>query len=157
MNKVILMGRLTRDPELRSTSSQTSYCSFTLAVDRRFKSANGERQTDFINCTAWRQTAEFVSRYFRQGSRLVLVGSIQTSSWEDQEGKRQYRTDVLADEVYFADSKQREGSDYGAESYQPNYPAQPVAKKASPAKAAPAFQDAFLNDDDDDVVLPFDV
>lgn len=105
MNKAILMGRLTRDPELRMTANQIPVCSFTLAVDRRFKNANGERQTDFIPIVAWRQQAEFASKYFRKGSRMAVVGNIQTRSWDDAEGKRHSVTEVIADEIYFTESK----------------------------------------------------
>ncbi len=105
MNKAILMGRLTRDPEMRTTPNQVNVCTFTIAVDRRFKSANGERQADFIPVVAWRQQADFVGRYFRKGSRIVVVGSIQTRNWEDQEGKKRTTTEVIADEIYLGDSK----------------------------------------------------
>jgi single-strand DNA-binding protein len=109
MNKVILMGRLTRDPELRYTSTNNvAFCTFTLAVDRRF-SRSEERQADFIPIVAWRNTAEFCSRYFTKGMRVAVVGSIQTRTWDDNEGKRRYITEVIADEVHFADSK-RDGS-----------------------------------------------
>lgn len=181
MNKVILMGRLTRDPELRTTSSNTSVCSFTLAVDRRFKNANGERQADFISCTAWRQTAEFLCRYFRQGSRLALVGSIQTSSWEDSDGKRQYRTDVVADEIYFAEGRRSEGASdehaanrsyasgggnrrqapasggrtYGASSSRPSDSYE--RSDRSPRTEEPSFEDSFAPGPDDDSVLPFNI
>ena len=104
LNKVILMGRLTRDPELRSTPQGVSTCSFSLAVERNFK--NGEdRKTDFINCVAWRQTAEFISKYFNKGSLIALEGSIQVRSWDDNEGKKRYATDVVVSQVYFAESK----------------------------------------------------
>ena len=105
MNKAILMGRLTRDPEMRTTQSQLPVASFTIAVDRRFKNANGEKQADFIPIVAWRQQAEFVSKYFHKGSRIVVVGSVQTRNWEDNEGNKRYATEVIADEIYFGDSK----------------------------------------------------
>lgn len=103
LNKVILMGRLTRDPELRSTPQGVSTCSFSLAVERNFKNGE-ERKTDFINCVAWRQTAEFVSKYFKKGNMVALEGSIQTRSWDD-DGKKRYATDVVVGQVYFAESK----------------------------------------------------
>ena len=116
MNKAILMGRLTKEPELKSTQNGISRCSFTLAVDRRFKNANGERETDFINCTAWRTTAEFITNYFRKGQRIAIVGSIQVRSYETDAGERRYITEVIADEAYFADGYQEQqkpsGSDY---------------------------------------------
>ncbi len=105
LNKVILMGRLTRDVELINTPQGTSTCNFTLAVDRNFVKEGEERKTDFINCVAWRQTAEFLSKYFRKGSLLALEGSIQTRSWEDDEKKMRYVTEVIVSQVYFADSK----------------------------------------------------
>ena len=104
LNKVILMGRLTRDPELRSTPQGVSTCSFSLAVERNFKNGE-ERKTDFINCVAWRQTAEFISKYFSKGSLMALEGSIQIRSWDDNEGKKRYATDVVVSQVYFAESK----------------------------------------------------
>lgn len=104
MNKVILMGRLTADPEMRKTGNDISVCSFTLAVDRRFKTENGP-SADFIRVVAWRQTADFVYKYFNKGNKLSLVGSIQTRTWDDNQGKRQYATEVIAEEVYFCESK----------------------------------------------------
>lgn len=111
MNKAILMGRLTRDPELTTAGSAGIPCAkFTLAVDRRFKNAQGERETDFIPCVAWRQTAEFIEKYFRQGSKVAVVGSIQVRSWEDKNsGERRYMTEVIVDESYFAESKKESG------------------------------------------------
>lgn len=108
MNKAILMGRLTKDPELKTTQGGNSVCSFTLAIDRRFKNQQGERETDFIPIVAWRQTAEFAAKYFSKGSKMALVGTIQPRSWEDDNGERRYITEVIADEVYFADSKSQQ-------------------------------------------------
>lgn len=105
LNKVILMGRFTRDPELRSTPQGVSTCSFSIAVDRNFVRPGEERKADFINCVAWRQTAEFVSKYFKKGNMVALEGSIQTRSWDDNEGKKRYATDVVVSQVYFAESK----------------------------------------------------
>ncbi len=105
LNKVILMGRFTRDPELRSTPQGTSTCSFSIAVDRNFVRPGEERKADFINCVAWRQTAEFISKYFKKGSLVALEGSIQTRSWDDNEGKKRYATEVIVNQVYFAESK----------------------------------------------------
>lgn len=107
MNKVILMGRLTKEPELKQTPNQVSVIRFSLAVNRRFVK-EGQQEVDFINCVAWRQTAEFISRYFHKGSMIAVAGSIQTRSWEGQDGKRQYATEVLADEVYFTGEKKLE-------------------------------------------------
>ncbi len=105
LNKVILIGRFTRDPELRSTPQGTSTCSFSLAVDRNYQSASGERQADFINCVAWRQTAEFISKYFQKGNMVCVEGSIQTRSWKDNEGNNRYATEVVVDRSYFVESK----------------------------------------------------
>lgn len=105
LNKVILMGRFTRDPELRSTPQGVSTCSFSIAVDRNFARQGEERKADFINCVAWRQTAEFISKYFKKGNMVALEGSIQTRSWDDNEGKKRYATDVVVSQVYFAESK----------------------------------------------------
>jgi len=114
LNKVILMGRLTRDPELRSTPQGVSTCSFSLAVDRSFVREGEERKADFINCVAWRQTAEFISKYFKKGNMVALEGSIQTRSWDDQDGKKHYVTEVIVSQVYFAEGK-RESEDAPAE------------------------------------------
>lgn len=112
LNKVILIGRFTRDPELRSTPQGISTCSFSLAVDRNYQSAGGERQADFINCVAWRQTAEFISKYFQKGNMVCVEGSIQTRSWKDNEGNNRYATEVVVDRSYFVESKRsaQEGS-----------------------------------------------
>ena len=102
LNKVILGGRLTADPELKQTPSGVPVCSFTLAINRRF-SKDGQKEADFINCQAWRQTAEFITRYFRKGSSLCIIGSIQTRSWQDQNGQKRFATDVVVDEALFVD------------------------------------------------------
>ena len=110
MNKVILMGRLTKDVEMRQTPNGVSVARFTLAVNRRF-AKEGQQQADFINCVAWRQTGEFIARYFRKGSMIAVVGSIQSRSWDGQDGKKQYATEVNVEEAYFTGSKS-EGSQY---------------------------------------------
>ena len=104
MNKAILIGRLTRDPELRYTSSNRAVCQFTVAIDRRFQRQGEEKQADFISCVAWQKTAEFISKYFKKGSCVCICGSIQTRTWE-ADGQKRYATEVIADEVYFVDSK----------------------------------------------------
>ncbi len=104
LNKVILIGRFTREPELRSTAQGTSTCSFYLAVDRNYQGTGGERQTDFINCVAWRGTAEFISKHFDKGSLVCVEGSIQTRSWLEAE-KTRYATEVVVDRCYFAGGK----------------------------------------------------
>ncbi len=143
MNKAILMGRLTRDPELRTTSSNISVCTFTLAIDRRFKNANGEKQADFIPVVAWRQQAEFCAKYFHKGSRMLVTGSIQTRNWEDAEGKRRTSTEVIADEIEFVDPKR---SDSG-------YDNKPATANDSQKKA----DNGFFPGPDDDTALPFDI
>lgn len=105
MNKVELIGRLTKEPEVKLTQNQTQFCNFTIAVDRRFKDANGQRQADFINCVAWRQTAVFIQKYFHKGNRIGVVGSIQTRSFEDQNGQKHFITEVIVDEAEFVESQ----------------------------------------------------
>ena len=106
LNKSIISGRLTADPELKSTPSGISVTSFTVAVNRSYRAKNGEQpQADFINVTAWRQTAEFITRHFRKSSSICIVGSIQTRSYTDKQGQKRYATEVVADEAYFVDSK----------------------------------------------------
>ena len=111
LNKVILMGRLTRDPELRATPSGVNVASFTLAVDRDFARQGEEKKTDFINIVAWRNTADFVSKYFTKGQLVAVSGRLQVRSWDDaQSGQKRYATDVVADEVFFAESKKSAGA-----------------------------------------------
>lgn len=107
LNKIFIMGRLTRDPELRQTQNGTAVASFSLAVDRDYKSQNGEKETDFIDCAAWRQTAEFVGRYFSKGRMAVVEGRLQIRDWTDREGRKRRSAEVVADSVYFGDSKPR--------------------------------------------------
>lgn len=104
MNRVILMGRLTADPELRQTPQGTSVLRFNLAVDRKFKKEDGP-QADFITCVAWRQTAEFICRFFGKGNMLAIEGQLQSRSWDDKDGKRQYSTEVMVDGAFFTGSK----------------------------------------------------
>lgn len=134
MNKVELIGRITKDLELKMTQNQTTFCTFTLAVDRRFKDANGQRQADFINCVAWRQTAEFIQKYFKKGSRIAIVGSIQTRSYEDNNGEKRTLTEVIAEEAEFVES-------------QPRAPQEQPQEQAPQAQAAPQEQ----------VPLPFEI
>lgn len=104
-NKVIIGGRLTTDPELKTTQSGVQVTSFSVAVNRKYSGQDQQPQTDFINVVAWRQNAEFISRFFRKGSSICIVGSLQTRSWTDQNGQKRYATDVVADEASFVDSK----------------------------------------------------
>ena len=105
LNKILLMGRLTRDPELRRTGSGTAVTSFAIAVDRDFKSQNGEKETDFIDVVAWRTTAEFVSKHFSKGRMAVVEGRLQIRDWTDKDGTKRRTAEVIADNVYFADSR----------------------------------------------------
>ena len=105
MNKCVIIGRLVKEPEAKTTSNQINFCNFTIAVDRKFKDSNGQRQADFINCVAWRQTANFITSYFHKGSKIAVVGSIQTRTYDDNNGNRQYITEVVVDEAEFVESK----------------------------------------------------
>ncbi len=105
MNKVILVGNLTRDPELSTTGSGVSYCRFSLAVQRRFANAEGNRETDFFNITVWRALADNCHKYLRKGSKAGVIGSLQTRSYDDKDGNKKYVTDIIADEVEFLSSK----------------------------------------------------
>ena len=110
LNRIIVMGRMTRDPELRRTNSGTAVASFTVAVDRDFKSLSGEKETDFIDVVAWRNTAEFVSKYFSKGRMAVVEGRLQLRDWTDKDGNKRRSAEIVADSVYFGDSK-RDGGD----------------------------------------------
>ena len=149
LNKVVLCGRLTADPELKQTPSGIAVVSFTLAVNRRYqsKAADGAQaqQADFISVVAWRQTAEFISRYFRKGSALCITGSIQTRTWQDQQGQKRYATEVVVDEAMFVDSRNESGATGG---YTPDAYA-PAPSFSSPA-GAPNFEELKADDD-----LPF--
>ena len=149
LNHIIIMGRLTRDPELRRTGSGTAVASFTLAVDRDFSPKDGgERETDFIDCVAWRQTGEFVSKYFTKGRMIVVSGRLQIRSWTDKDGNKRRTAEVVADNVYFGEAKRNAegGNAFGAA------PAPSFGGYSAPA-SAPASDFAML--DDDDAQLPF--
>lgn len=132
MNNVVLMGRLTADPELRQTQSGISNCSFTVAVDRRFKNENGEYDTDFITCVAWRQTAEFVSRYFSKGSMIAVSGSLRTRKYQDKNHSdvTHYKTDVFVESVEFTGEKKQQGT---TSHYQMPQQQRPPQQNAQPA------------------------
>ncbi len=116
LNHIIVMGRLTRDPELRHTQSGTAVASFTVAVDRDFKDkATGERKTDFIDCVAWRSTGEFVDKYFGKGRMAVVEGRLQLRDWTDKEGNKRRSAEILVSSVYFGDSKPKDGGGSGSE------------------------------------------
>ena len=163
MNKAILMGRLTRDPELRQTNSGISVCNFQIAVDRRFKNAQGEREADFIPIVCWRHQAEFVNRYFQKGSRIALVGSIQVRSWTQDDGQRRYMTEVIAEEVYFADSKNSGGGggqrNYDRDSDYDNYSGSGSRQGGyqSSSQEDSFEDDGFFAAPDDDTSLPFEL
>lgn len=151
INKAILMGRLTRDPELRHTGTGTPVCSFSIAIDNGY----GEnRQTDFINCVAWNKTAEFVSNYFGKGKMIIVIGRISTRSWEGQDGKKNYVTEVVASEVSFGESKRMQDGGSGSSAPQNNYSA-PVSQSQAAPQMPQLDDDDFspLLDTDDD--LPF--
>ena len=163
LNKIFIMGRLTRDPELRHTQTGTAVASFTLAVDRDFKDrSTGERGTDFINVVAWRQTGEFVSRYFTKGRMAVVEGRLQMRDWTDKDGNKRTAAEVVADNVYFGDSK-RDGESGGSYSsgYTGGYNAAPMGGNSgysAPAPSgygAPSGADQFAELSDDDGELPF--
>ena len=151
LNKVVLAGRLTGDPELKQTPSGVSVTNFSIAINRRFSSRNGEnaeQQTDFINVVAWRQTAEFITKFFRKGSAICLTGSIQTRAWQDAQGQKRYATEVVVDDAMFVDSRAESNAAQGT-SYVPDAYAQ-TPSFSSNAAQTPNFEE--LNTDDD---LPF--
>ena len=164
MNKVILIGRLTKDPEVKNTSSQTALCNFTIAVDRRFKDPNGQRQADFINCVAWRQTASFIGSYFHKGSKIAIVGSIQTRTYDDNQGQKRYVTEVVVDEAEFVESansgsRDNQAAPAPAPQAQASAPVSaPVAPEAPKAPIAPSVDVGIYEEKDDGGgELPFDV
>ena len=118
LNRIVLMGRMTRDPELRRTNSGAAVTSFTLAVDRDFKGQNGEKETDFIDVTCWRNTAEFVSKYFTKGRMAVVEGRLQIRDWTDKDGGKRRTAEVVADSVYFGDSQKEASQDFPRQDFQ---------------------------------------
>ena len=163
LNHIVLMGRLTRDPELRRTGTGIAVASFSIAVDRDFGSKEtGEKETDFIDIVAWRNTAEFVSKYFTKGRMAVVSGRLQSRNWKDKDGNKRRSAEVVADNVYFGDSKRdsesggsyASGSSYGGNNYAAgsSYSAPAAPSYAAPA-SAPASDFAML--EDDDAQLPF--
>lgn len=120
LNHITIMGRLVRDPELRSTQNGTSVASFTVAVDRDYQPGGSEKQTDFIECVAWRGTGEFVSKYFRKGSMIVVAGRLQSRKWQDRDGNNRISWEVVADSVYFGESR-KDGPNAAQATYQQNY------------------------------------
>ena len=150
LNRIILMGRLTRDPELRHTGNGTAVASFSLAVDRDFRDkASGQKATDFIDVVAWRQTGEFVAKYFQKGRMAVVEGRLQMRDWQDRDGNKRRTAEVVADNVYFADSRRDGEGQVGGYSPAPSSYAPP----ANQGYAAPVSDFAELSDDDGE--LPF--
>lgn len=142
LNRIDIMGRLVRDPELRHTNSGTAVASFTIAVDRDFGGQDGQKETDFIDIVAWRNTAEFVSKYFAKGRMAVVSGRLQIRKWTDKDGNKRNTAEIVADNVYFGDSKHESGGNSDA----------PYGGSAAHS-AAPQADYAML--DDDDSSLPF--
>jgi len=154
LNHITIMGRLVRDPELRRTGSGVAVASFCVAVDRDFAPKDGsERKADFINCVAWRQTGEFISKYFTKGRMIVVDGRLEMRDWTDRDGNKRTTAEVIVDNAYFGDSKRDgdSGSSYGGNTYAA--PAAPSYGGYSAPAAAPASDFAMLSDDD--AQLPF--
>ena len=147
LNKIFIMGRLTRDPELRRTQNGTAVAGFALAVDRDYKNADGTKETDFIEVVAWRSSAEFVSKYFTKGRMAVVEGRLQIRDWTDKDGGKRRSAEVVADNVYFGDSK-RDGDDSSG------YSAAPAYKNAAPSNFNAGGSD-FAEIGEDDGELPF--
>lgn len=156
LNKAILMGRLTRDPELRYTQSNLPIIQFTIAVERNRAAQGQERQTDFINIVAWRKTAEFVSQWFTKGMMIIVTGSIQSRNWQDKNGNNRTSIEVVADEVQFGESKRsrEENSGYHG-GYQNTYSAPQQASRPAPSFDMPAGNSDFSEISDDDGEVPF--
>ena len=167
LNHIVIMGRLTRDPELRRTGSGIAVASFAVAVDRDIPNKeSGERETDFIDCVAWRGTGEFVSKYFQKGSMIVVSGRLQIRSWTDKDGNKRRSAEIVADNVYFGSSRRDDASNgsYNNNSYGGNYGSAPANNNyggsysaPAPSYSAPASAPAsdFAMLEDDDAQLPF--
>ena len=156
LNHIVLMGRLTRDPELRRTGSGVAVASFTLAVDRDYAAQGAEKETDFVDIVAWRNTAEFVSKYFTKGRMAVVTGRLQIRNWQDKEGNKRRSAEVVADNVYFGDSK-RDSADGGSfnqsQGYAQSFNQVPPPYQAPQNVSAAPSDFSMLSDDDPD--LPF--
>jgi len=152
LNHIVLMGRLTRDPELRYTGSNVPVASFSIAVDRDFgRGENGEKQTDFIDVVAWRQTGEFVSKYFQKGSMAVVSGRLQIRDWTDRDGNKRRSAEVVADNVYFGESRRRDDGD----ALRQDTSAPRASARDNSFNGAVAKANAFQEIDDADGELPF--
>lgn len=152
LNKIVCMGRLTKNPELRRTTTGKAVTSFTIAVDRDYKSDSGERETDFINVVAWGSTAEFVDKFFTRGRMAVVFGRLQIRPWTDKDGNKRRTAEVIADNVYFGDSKRDGGDSSGYSQSFGNAPAPAANSYAAPA-SAPTSDFSMIEDDDGQ--LPF--
>ena len=164
LNRITIMGRLTRDPELRRTGSGVAVASFTVAVDRDFGGQDGQKETDFIDCVAWRQTGEFVAKYFTRGRMIVVDGRLQIRNWTDKEGNKRRTAEILADHCYFGDSKREDGNQGGYSAPAPSSYGAPAGNYGTGGQyggygggyappAAPASEFAML--EDEDANLPF--
>ena len=159
MNQVQLVGNLTRDPESGTTQSGITYCRFTVACQRRYKDANGQYQADFIQCTAWRQTGEFVQRYFRKGSKIGLTGSITTGSYVGQDGQKRYTTEITVDNVEFVAPRSDNGGggngggSYGQPAGRQENRSGPIPGIMQPPKNQQMNMNDFTEVEDDE--LPF--
>lgn len=151
VNNVVLTGRITRDLELKYTQSNVPVVSFTVAVDRRFKNLNGEREADFINCVAFRNNAEFISKYFGKGRMIAIVGSIQTRRYTDKDGNNRTATEVVVDEVSFCGDKPKESNPH--QSSAPTYATR--TQRAPEPTMDDRMQQGFTDLDDEDGELPF--
>ena len=151
LNKIILMGRLTHDPELRRTQNGTAVTGFSLAVERDFKDEDGKRATDFIDIVAWRAAAEFAAKYFTKGRMAVVEGRLQIRDWTDKDGGKRRSAEVVADNVYFGDSKRDGGDNSG---YNPGYAPAPASHSAAPSNFSASGSD-FAEIGEDDGELPF--
>ena len=145
LNKVVLAGRITKDVELKQTTAGVAVVTFSIAVNRKYASGNNQPQTDFFDVTAWRQTAEFISRYFRKGSSICVAGSLQTRSWEDKNGNKRTVVEIVADEAFFVDSKSETIADNAPYTSSPSPSVAPA-----PMPAQPKFE-ALSSEED----LPF--
>ena len=164
LNKAILMGRLTRDPELKYTQGNLPVVQFTVAVERNYSGNGGERQTDFINIVAWRKTAEFVSQWFTKGMMIIVTGNIQSRRWQDKNGNNRTSIEVVADEVQFGESKRSREANAGYQGgydngyrggYQNTYAAPQQASRPAPSFDMPAGNSDFSEISDDDGKVPF--
>lgn len=164
LNHITIMGRLVRDPELRRTGSGTAVASFTVAVDRDFAAQGQPKETDFIDCVAWRQTGEFVSKYFVKGNMIVVSGRLQIRNWNDKDGNKRRTAEVVADNCYFGSSKKDSessgsgygGATYGAPTYGGGYPETEAALNRNGYSGVPVSTGSdFAMLDDDDGQLPF--